>query len=224
MGFYLILGVFALIGFAVQSQLRSKFKRYSQMPVSSGMTGAETAATMLRHYGVNDVRIVEGRGSLTDHYNPQTKTVALSPDVFHGRSVAAAAVAAHECGHAVQHATQYSMLQFRSGIVPMVQFAASIQQYLFLAAIFLLGSFPQLMLLAIATYGVTTLFSLVTLPVEFDASKRALVWLDNSGMTGTQAEYDGARDALNWAGLTYVVAALSSLVMLIYLILRFGNR
>lgn len=224
MGFYLILGLFAVIGFAVQSQLRSKFKRYSQMPLSTGMSGAETADAMLRHYGITDVQIVEGRGTLTDHYNPRTKTVALSPDVFRGRSVAAAAVAAHECGHAVQHATQYSMLQFRSGIVPIVQIASSIQTYVFMAAIFLLGSFPQLMLIAIASYAITTLFSLVTLPVEFDASKRALVWLDNAGVTHSQAEYDGAKDALKWAGMTYVVAALSSLVMLIYLILRFSSR
>ncbi len=224
MGLYLILGLFGLVGFAVQSQLRSKFRRYSQVPISTGMSGAETAHAMLRHYGLTDVQIVEGRGTLTDHYNPKTKTVALSPDVYHGRSVAAAAVAAHECGHAVQHSTQYSMLQFRSGIVPVVQIASSIQTYVFMAALLLLGSFPQLMLIAIASYAVTTLFSFVTLPVEFDASKRALVWLDNAGVTHSQAEYDGAKDALKWAGMTYVVAALSSLVMLIYLILRFTSR
>jgi Zn-dependent membrane protease YugP len=173
---------------------------------------------------VHDVQIVAGQGFLTDHYNPANKTVTLSPAVFQGRNVAAAAVAAHECGHAVQHATQYSMLQLRSKMVPVVKVAAFAQQYLFLLALFLLGSIPQLMLVVIIAFAVTTLFSIVTLPVEFDASKRALVWLDNSGVTRSQPEYDGAKDSLKWAALTYVIAALSSLAMLVYLVLSYVGR
>ena len=222
-GYWIVIIGFGIIGFVVQQMLRSKFNKYSKIQMSTGMSGKETAEAMLRHYGINDVQVVEGKGYLSDHYNPRTKTVALSPAVYQGRSIASAAVASHECGHAVQHDTQYAMLQFRSGIVPVVQVAAGLNQYLLLGALFLMGSFPQLLLLAIISYGITTLFSFVTLPVEFDASKRALAWLDSSGVAGTDVEYSGAKDALSWAAMTYIVAALSSLVMLLYLILRFND-
>ena len=184
-----LIGAIALIGFLVQSQLRSKMRKYGQVGLSNGMTGAQIAASMLQHYGITNVSITEGQGFLTDHYNPATKTVTLSPEIYRGRSVAAASVAAHECGHAVQHATEYSMLKLRSAIVPVVQVAAFAQQWGFLAAIMLAGSFPQLMLIVIIAMAITTLFSLITLPVEFDASRRALVWLDDAGMAHGM-EYD----------------------------------
>ena len=222
---FVVLGFFALVGLVVQGKLRGKFQKYSRVALQTGLNGNEVARNMLQHYGVLDVQIVQGQGFLTDHYNPATKTVTLSPAVYQGRNVAAASVAAHECGHAVQHATQYSLLQFRSMMVPVVKVAAFAQQYLFLLALFLLGSVPQLMLVVIIAFAVTTLFSIVTLPVEFDASRRALVWLDNSGVTRTSTEYDGAKDSLKWAALTYVVAALSALAMLVYLVLSYlGSR
>jgi len=222
MGFWLIGIVLSAVGMFISSRLKSKFRKYSQMPTTSGLSGAEIAQKMLEHFGISDVQVQEGKGFLSDHYNPMNKTVNLSPDVFRGRSVAAAAVAAHECGHAVQHATAYSMLQFRSKMVPVVKVASMAQQWLLLAAFMMFSQFPQLMLVVIFAFAVTTLFSFVTLPVEFDASRRALVWLDNSGITHG-AEYDGAKDALWWAAMTYVSAALSSLVMLLYLILRFSS-
>ncbi len=225
MGLIIISIVFTGIGMLISGRLKSKFARYSQMPTSTGMSGAEVARQMLEHFGIRDVRIVQGEGMLTDHYNPQTKTVSLSPEVFQGRHVAAAAVAAHECGHAVQHATAYSMLQMRSALVPVVQISASLQQYLFMFGLVGMASFnsPIILMIAIAAFGVTTLFSLITLPVEFDASRRALVWLDNSNVARGQ-EYDGAKDALSWAALTYVAAALAALVQLIYLVMMFLNR
>ena len=177
---------------------------------------------MLRYYGINDVQVVMGQGYLSDHYNPANKTVALSPDVYSGRSIASAAVAAHECGHAVQHAKAYSMLQLRSKLVPVVQFSANIQQFLFMGVMFGIGSAMggTLMMILVFTFGATALFSLVTLPVEFDASNRALAWLDESGYL-QGAEHDGAKDALWWAAMTYVAAALSSLIMFLYFLLRF---
>ncbi|HMO37979.1 MAG TPA: zinc metallopeptidase [Saprospiraceae bacterium] len=225
LGYFIIAGVFSVIGMIISGRLRSKFSYYSQMPVRSGMSGAEIADSMLRHYGIRDVKIVEGQGFLSDHYNPLSKTVSLSPDVYHGRSVAAAAVAAHECGHAVQHATAYSMLQLRSAMVPVVSVASGLQQYLLLFALgaFGVASSNLLLLITIGVFGVTTLFSLVTLPVEFDASKRALAWLDQSNVARGQ-EYDGAKDALWWAAMTYVSAALSALVTLLYLIMRLNNN
>ena len=214
--------ILSMAGMYISSRLRSKFKKYSQMPITSGLSGAEVAKRMLDHYGIHGVKIQEAQGFLSDHYNPVNRTVNLSPEVFRGRSVAAAAVAAHECGHAVQHDTAYSMLQLRSKMVPIVKVASMAQQWLLLAAFLVFGSFPQLMLVVIIAFAVTTLFSFITLPVEFDASRRALVWLDNTGIThGT--EYDGAKDALWWAAMTYVSAALSSLVMLLYLILRYSG-
>ena len=224
-GYYILAGILTLIGSVVSSRLKSKFNRYSQMPIRSGMRGVEIAQAMLDHYGVDQVKIVEGKGFLTDHYNPITKTVSLSPGVYNGRNVAAAAVAAHECGHAVQHDRSYSMLQMRSALVPMVNLSAKVQPWLLMIALGGIGSgFPGLMLATIAVFAVTTLFSFVTLPVEFDASRRALVWLDETGVTQGE-EYDGAKDALWWAAMTYVSAALSALVILLYLILRYaGNR
>jgi Zn-dependent membrane protease YugP len=221
---YLILvGTIALVGFLVQGRLKSKFHKYSQVRLSTGMSGYEVASRMLQHYGIHDVQVVQGQGFLTDHYNPQTKTVSLSPEVYSGRTVAAASVAAHECGHAVQHATEYSMLTFRSAMVPVVKIAAVAQQWGFLAAMLLLGTFPQLLLIVIIAMAVTTLFSLVTLPVEFDASRRALVWLDNTGTTrGTEYEY--AKDSLKWAAMTYLVAALSAVATLVYFILMYLGR
>ncbi|MCP3930397.1 MAG: zinc metallopeptidase [Bacteroidetes bacterium] len=212
--------VLSLVGMFVSGRLKSKFKKYSQVGIRSGMSGRDVAEAMLRHYNIHNVQIVEGRGFLSDHYNPLTKTVSLSPNVYQGRSIAAAAVAAHECGHAVQHDTAYAMLQLRSALVPVVNIAARAQQWLLLIAFMMLNTMPSLMLITIAAFAATTIFSFLTLPVEFDASRRALAWLDQSGVTqGT--EYDGAKDALWWAAMTYVSAALSSLVMLLYLILRY---
>lgn len=232
MGIYLpymiIVGIFSIAGMIVSGRLKSKFKKYSQMPTSSGLSGAEIARKMLNYYGVEGVRIVEGQGSLTDHYNPLTKTVSLSQDVYHRRSVAAAAVAAHECGHAIQHATAYEMLTLRSKIVPVVQISSRIQQFLFMGMMVgfgvISGAFGGIMLMVLtATFGITALFALVTLPVEFDASRRALVWLDDTGITHGQ-EYEGAKDALWWAAMTYVVSALSALVMFLYFFLQMiGN-
>lgn len=220
-----IAGVFSVIGMIVSGRLKSKFRKYSQVGISAGFTGKEVAENMLRHYNIHDVRVVPGQGFLTDHYNPMTKTVSLSPDVYNGRSIAAAAVAAHECGHAVQHDTAYAWLQFRSAIVPIVNFAAMSQQYLLMAALFLVGGGGGsiLLLITIAAFAITTAFAFITLPVEFDASRRALVWLDETGVTRGN-EYDGAKDALWWAAMTYVSAALSSLVMLIYLVLRYASN
>lgn len=226
-GYFVIIGLFSLVGFVVSGRLKSKFRKYSQVPTSSGMSGAEIASTMLRHYGINDVKIVQGQGSLTDHYNPMTKTIALSPDVYQGRHVSAAAVAAHECGHAVQHATAYSMLTLRSKVVPVVQFSSRIQQFLFMFAMMGIGAGiggNVVMMVLVVTFGITAFFALVTLPVEFDASRRALVWLDDTGVT-KGAEYDGAKDALWWAAMTYVVSALSAMVMFLYFLLRMmGDR
>ena len=226
MGYWIILGFFAIVGMIVSNRLKSKFNLYTKIGLRNGKSGAEIARDMLNHYRVQDVKIVEGQGFLTDHYNPVTKTVSLSPEVFHGRSVAAAAVAAHECGHAVQHATAYSMLTVRSALVPVMQVSGTLQQFLFMAVILGMGANfggNLFLLLLVATFGITALFSLITLPVEFDASKRALVWLDNTGNT-YGAEYDGAKDALWWAAMTYVVQAISSMVVFLYFLLSFLNR
>lgn len=211
--------LFMGIGFILSSVLKSKFRKYSQVPLTNGMSGAEVAATMLKHYGIYDVQVTHVGGQLTDHYNPQDKTVNLSDDVYSGRSVAAAAVAAHECGHAVQHATAYSFLQMRSSLVPVVNIAASLQQYLFMFGLAGIGFFksPILLIIALVAFGITTVFSLITLPVEFDASRRALAWLDNSNFARGQ-EYAGAKDALTWAAMTYVSAALAALVQFVYLL------
>lgn len=226
MGIFVISIVFTVIGLILSSRLRSKFNRYSQVPLTNGMSGADIAATMLRHYGITDVQITQVDGQLTDHYNPANKTVNLSYDVYNGRNVAAAAVAAHECGHAVQHASAYSMLQLRSALVPVVNVAASIQQYLFMFALVGVSSLHNKYILfaVLVVFGITCLFSLITLPVEFDASRRALAWLDTSGVARGE-QYDGAKDALFWAAMTYVAAALAALLQFLYLLLRFmGSR
>lgn len=214
-----------LIGSAVSSRLKSKFREYGEVPLSAGMSGKEVAEKMLRDNGIYDVQVNASNGFLSDHYNPADKTVNLSPDVYSGRSISAAAVAAHECGHAVQHATAYSMLQFRSAMVPIVKVSTTLGQWVLLAgAGFYFGQGNQtLLLIGIILFAATTLFSLVTLPVEYDASNRALVWLENTGLTSRQ-EHDQAKDALKWAARTYVVAAIASLAQLLYFISIFMNR
>jgi Zn-dependent membrane protease YugP len=218
-----ITGVFTLIGMVVSNRLKAKFHQYSQMRMSNGKSGAEVAADMLRYFGITDVKISMGQGMLTDHYNPLKKEVKLSPDVYQGRSVAAAAVAAHECGHAVQHAKGYAWLQMRSAIVPVVQVASGLQNILLMFAVggFVVGFAGEVILLITCiVFGITALFSLITLPVEFDASNRALAWLDSSGYTSGR-EHAGAKDALWWAAMTYVVAALSALAAFFYFLLRY---
>jgi Zn-dependent membrane protease YugP len=224
-GLIVISVVFAGIGWLISNQLKNKFKKYGQVGLSNGLSGREIAEKMLAHYGIYDVQITQGQGMLTDHYNPQTKTVNLSPDIYNGRSVMAAAVAAHECGHAVQHAESYAMLKMRSAIVPLVNISANLQQYLFMFGFAMMGVLDNsiFLLIAIAAFGITTAFSLITLPVEFDASNRALAWLESSG-TARGSEYDGAKDALKWAAMTYVSAALAALVQLLYLVWLFMGR
>lgn len=221
---WIIFGVFMLISFWISSQLKSKIKEYSQIPVSRGMTGKEVAEKMLRENGIYDVRVISTEGELTDHYNPVKKTVNLSASVYNGSNVASAAVAAHECGHAVQHARAYGFLQMRSALVPVVSFTSNWIQWVLLAGVILVNTFPFLLLAGIILFALTTLFSFITLPVEFDASNRALAWLNTAGVTSYDS-HDKAKDALKWAALTYVVAALSSLATLLYYISIFtGSR
>lgn len=220
--------VFAGIGWLLSSRLRSVFAKYARVPIASGMNGAQVAEAMLRHYGITDVRITQGQGTLSDHYNPANKTVNLSPEVYQGRNVSAAAVAAHECGHAVQHATAYSMLQLRSKLVPVVSISAKLQQYLFMFGFMLVGANSYfgdtLLIVAIAAFAITALFAVVTLPVEFDASRRALAWLDASG-TAVGVEHEGAKTTLWWAAMTYVAAALAAVTQLLFLLARLlGSR
>ena len=213
--FYLVLIAFMLISWAIQSHLKSKFKQYSEISFRGNLSGAEVAQKMLRDNGINDVQVISVDGQLTDHYNPAEKTVNLSPEVYSGRSVAAAAVAAHECGHAVQHAHAYAWLGLRTALVPSVSFASKWMQWILLAGILTINVFPYLLLVGVILFAFTTLFSFVTLPVEFDASARGLAWLESSGITSSQ-EHDMAKDALFWAAMTYVIAALSSLAALLY--------
>ncbi|MFC3856452.1 zinc metallopeptidase [Chitinophaga sp. GCM10012297] len=221
-GVMIISLIFVGISALVSMRLRSKFKKYSEIRTSSGLTGAEVAEKMLHDNGIYDVKVVQGQGFLSDHYNPATKTVNLSPEVYGTPSVAAAAVAAHECGHAVQHATAYPWLTMRSKMVPAVQVSSYLVQIVLFAGILMVQAFPQLLLGGIILFGVTTLFSIITLPVEFDASNRALKWLDSAGITYKQ-EHDMAKDALWWAAMTYVVAAVSSVVILLqYLLIYLG--
>ena len=224
--YFVLLGVFSLVGWGISSKLKGKFNHYSKIGIKSGMTGYEVAQAMLAHYNISGIKVVEGKGYLSDHYNPRTKTVSLSPQVFQGRSIASAAVAAHECGHVVQHDTAYNMLTMRSNLVPIVQFSSKMQQFLFMAFIIgmssgLAGNF--LLLALVITFGITALFSLITLPVEFDASRRALAWLDETGVAVDQ-EYDGAKDALWWAAMTYVSQAMASLVIFLYFLMSFMGR
>ena len=219
--------VFAVIGFGVSSRLKSVFAKYEQMPLSSGLTGAQVAQKMLADNNIYDVTIESVPGKLTDHYNPANKTVNLSPEVFNGRNVSAAAVAAHEVGHAVQHAVEYPWLQMRSSLVPILNFSSRALNFIYIAMIFLAFSanlWNQMLLAIIILQSAITHFTVITLPVEIDASNRALVWLNGSGLT-RGAEHEGAKTALKWAGRTYIVAALASLTTLLYYIMRYaGSR
>jgi Zn-dependent membrane protease YugP len=217
---------FMLIGMFVQSRLKGKFKEYSLVPTSSGMSGAEIAKKMLKDNGIYDVQVMDVEGALTDHYNPANKTINLSQEVFEGRNVSAAAVAAHECGHAVQHANAYAMLKLRSAIVPAVQVSSNLSQWIIIAGLGFMGfggGNPTVLLVGIILFAVTTLFTLITLPVEFDASARALAWLNTTKITSGK-EQEQAKDALKWAALTYVVAALASLATLVQYIMIYQGR
>ncbi|NDW13455.1 zinc metallopeptidase [Bacteroides sp. 214] len=214
---------FALLSYLVQLNLQSKFKKYSKVPNTNGMTGREVALKMLNDNGIYDVQVTHTPGTLTDHYNPMTKTVNLSEGVFNSNSIMAAAVAAHECGHAVQHAKAYAPLKMRSALVPIVSFASQWMSWILLAGILMIQSFPQLLLIGIILFATTTLFSFITLPVEIDASKRALVWINGAGISNSR-NHTQAEDALRSAAYTYVVAALSSLATLIYYIMIFVGR
>ncbi len=220
---YVIAGLIALVGGIVQSRLKSKFKKYSQLSLQNGMSGREIAEKMLADHGIQDVQVISTKGRLTDHYNPKDKTVNLSEVVYNERNAAAAAVASHEVGHAVQHANAYSWLQFRSKMVPTVNVTGRLAQFAIMGGIFLVNSFPQLLLIGIVFFAFSVIFTFVTLPVEYDASNRALAWLDDKNMLTSQ-EYDGAKDALSWAARTYVVAAVGALSTLLYYILIFAGR
>ena len=215
MGIYLIMILIMGVSFYVQWRLKSKFEEYSQVGLSNGMSGKEIAETMLRENGIYDVRVVSVEGRLTDHYNPQDKTVNLSHDVFHGRSVAAAAVASHECGHAVQHATAYKWLQFRSQMVPFLSVSSRYMQWVLLGGVLLLQTSAIPLAIGVALFAVTTLFSFITLPVEYDASNRALAWIKSNRIVN-EREYIMSADALKWAARTYLVAAIGSLATLLY--------
>ena len=215
--FWILLIGFMLLSWLVGNQLKKRFRKYSKIPVNYGVTGKEVAEKMLYDNGITDVKVVSTPGELSDHYHPGHKTVNLSREVYGGNSVAAAAVAAHECGHAVQHATAYSFLQMRSALVPVVSIASKYVQWVLLAGIILIESFPGILLTGIVLFGLTTLFSFITLPVEIDASQRALAWLNHSNITN-RSTHPHAQDALKWAAYTYVVSALASLAALLYYI------
>ena len=221
---YVIFIGFALLSWIVQSVLKNKFDKYSKITLPSGLSGKEVAEKMLHEHGIYDVKVSHVQGQLTDHYNPLTKTINLSEAVYNSNSIAAASVAAHECGHAVQHATAYSFLTMRSKLVPVVGFTSGWMHWVLLAGILLVQSFPYLLLFGIVLFGLTTLFSFITLPVEINASSRAVTWLNKTGITNVST-HPMAVDALKWAAYTYVIAALSSLATLIYYILIFlGGR
>lgn len=215
--------IFVGISMLVSFVLKSKFARYSKLFLQRGISGREVAEKMLKENNIYDVKVVSVSGFLSDHYNPQTKVVNLSADVYEGRSIAAAAIAAHECGHAIQHADAYQWLKLRSGLVPVVQFSSSLVQWVLLAGILLINSFPQLLLAGIILFAVTTIFSVITLPVEFDASRRALAWLRTTNVVNAE-EYPKAKDALQWAALTYLVAALASIATLVQYIFLYQSR
>lgn len=215
--------IFVGISMLVSFVLKRKFNTYSKIGLSNGLTGKQVAEKMLKENGIYDVNVVSVNGFLSDHYSPDTKTVNLSPEVYGGSSISAAAVAAHECGHAVQHANSYSWLNLRSRLVPAVKVSSNLVQWVLLAGIFLINTFPGLLLGGIILFAITTLFALVTLPVEFDASKRALAWLNQTNVTN-QEEYPKAKDALWWAAMTYVVAALASVATLIQYIFVYQSR
>ena len=225
-GYIIIAAVFGLISMAISSKLKSKFKHYSKVHLRNGMSGAEIAEKMLADHGIRDVKVISTPGMLTDHYNPANKTVNLSEGVYAQRSAAAAAVAAHECGHAVQHATAYSWLQMRSKLVPILNVTSRFSMWVIFGGLALMGSTAiggTIAWIGVALYGVGTLFSFITLPVEYDASNRALAWLKNKNMV-SQEEYAGAADALKWAARTYVVAAIGALATLIYFAMRVASR
>ncbi|MBK6382862.1 MAG: zinc metallopeptidase [Chitinophagaceae bacterium] len=218
--------VFLGISFLVSAILKSKFTKYSKIGLANGLSGREIAEKMLKENGIYDVKVTSVEGFLSDHYNPVNKTVNLSPDVYNGTSVSAAAVAAHECGHAVQHATKYGPLMLRSKLVPAVQMSSMLVNWILLAGMIVLATTknPTILLVGIIVMSVTVLFTLITLPVEFDASKRALAWLDRTNITNSE-EYPKAKDALKWAATTYVVAALAAVVTLIqYIMIYLGSR
>lgn len=223
MTFYVLMVVVMLVGVVVQWSLKRKFKRYSEEMLASGMTGAEVAQKMLRDNGINDVQVLPTNGTLTDHYNPTNRTIKLSEGVYESNSVAAAAVAAHETGHAIQHAQGYAPLRMRSALVPMVSFASNIVSWVLLAGIVLVNVFPKLLLIGIILFAITTVFSIITLPVEIDASRRAVAWLESSGIT-TSRQLPQARSALRSAAYTYVVAAIGSIVTLLYYLSVYNNR
>ena len=226
MGALFIGGFFMLIGWMVSSRLKSKFKKYSQIHLSKDLTGADVARLMLADNGISDVQVISVEGQLTDHYNPATKTVNLSEAVFHGRNAAATAIASHECGHAVQHATAYAMLQLRSALVPIQNISAKVLNFIFMAMIF--GGFfagsilpwSTAILVMIVCYGVFAVFAIITLPVEFDASRRALAWVKTRNIV-TNDEYDMAQDALKWAAMTYVVVAIGAITTLLYYVMMY---
>ncbi len=220
---YLLIGLIMLFSWLVSRQLKNKFEKYSKLQLNNGMSGAEIAEKMLADHGITDVTVISTPGRLTDHYNPADKTVNLSEAVYNQRNAAAAAVAAHECGHAVQHATAYSWLEFRSQLVPVVNIASNYVQWILIGGILMMKTFPNLLLIGIVLFAATTLFSIITLPVEYDASNRALAWLENKNML-TSEEQAGAKDALKWAARTYVVAAIGSIATLLYYIMIYMNR
>lgn len=224
MGAYLIGAVIMLVSWLVGQQLRSRFEKYSRTPLRNGMSGREVAEQMLRDHGITNVQVISVPGQLTDHYNPATRTVNLSEPVYHARNAASAAVAAHEVGHAVQHATAYSWLEMRSKLVPVVSVASQWMQWVLLGGILLVNSFGTGLLgFGIALFALTTLFSIITLPVEYDASKRALAWMTNRGIV-TSSERELSADALKWAARTYLVAAIGSIGTLLYYVMIFMNR
>jgi uncharacterized protein len=224
MGIWIIMIGIMILSWIVGMTLKSKFSKYSKIPLDNGMSGREVAEKMLRDNGITDVKIGSVEGQLTDHYNPANKTINLSREVYEGRSISSAAVAAHETGHAVQHARAYAWLGFRSNLVPVVSFTSKWVTWILLAGILMIKTFPALLLVGIALFALTTLFSFITLPVEIDASRRALAWLSNAGITSYQ-NHDKAQDALKWAAYTYVIAALGSLATLLYYIAIFtGSR
>ena len=220
MNIWIIFIAFMILSWLVGMQLSSRFKKYSKIPLPNGMTGRDVAEKMLRDHGISGVKLGSVEGQLSDHYNPLTRTINLSREVYNGSNVAAAAVAAHECGHAVQHAQAYSWLTMRSKLVPVVSLSSKWVQWILLAGILTIQRFPQLLLVGIGLFALTTLFTIITLPVEVNASKRALAWLSNAGITG-YGTHDKAEDALRWAAYTYFIAALGSIATLLYYVMIF---
>ncbi len=221
--YLLLAGLIMLLSWLVSNRLKNKFELYSKLQLQNGMSGAEIAEKMLADHGITDVKVISTPGQLTDHYNPMDKTVNLSEAVYNQRNAAAAAVAAHECGHAVQHATAYSWLEMRSKLVPILSVTSNYVQWILIGGILLIKTFPALLLMGIIIFAATTVFSIITLPVEYDASNRALAWLENKNML-TNEEQAGAKDALKWAARTYVVAAIGSIATLLYYVMIYMNR